>query len=76
VNKTRTVDNEAGAPKYAGMTVNERLFVAGVLDEFERAAFDRDRAAMISVLQRVELPSNQAAETTDTILSNPKRYGY
>jgi hypothetical protein len=58
------------------MTVNERLVIAGVFDEFERAVLSRDRAAMMSVLQRVELTDDQAAETTDRLLSDPKRYGY
>ena len=61
--------------RYAGMTVNERLFVADILDQFDDAARRRDRQAMIAYLHSVELPESQAAETTDAILANPSFYG-
>jgi len=62
-------------PDYSGMTTNERLFVAGVLDQFDDAARKRDRATMIELLSRVEL-GEQAALIADTILANPTRYGF
>lgn len=37
------------------MTVNERLFIYGLMDEFDAAARDRDRDAMIAVLMKVAL---------------------
>jgi hypothetical protein len=61
--------------RYAGMTVNERLFVAGLLDQFDDAARRRDRQAMLAYLRRVAMTDNQATETTDTILANPGFYG-
>jgi hypothetical protein len=41
--------------KYDGMTVNERLFVAKKIDEFDQAVNERDRRKVISILQSVEL---------------------
>jgi len=37
------------------MTVNERLFVAKKIDEFDKAVNEKDRIKVISILQSVEL---------------------
>ena len=58
------------------MTVNERLVEAELLETFNRAARERNCEAMLSILLKVELTTEQAAETTDTILANPMHYGY
>lgn len=41
--------------KYDGMTVNERLFVAKKIDEFDKAVNEKDIIKVISILQSVEL---------------------
>ncbi len=41
--------------KYAGMTVNERLYVSGLLDEFERAVSEKNTDAAVRILKEVEL---------------------
>lgn len=41
--------------KYAGMTVNERLYVSGLLDEFERAISEKNTDVAVRILQKVEL---------------------
>lgn len=41
--------------KYAGMTVNERLYVSGFLDEFERAVSEKNKDAAVRILKEVEL---------------------
>jgi len=63
-------------PDYAGMTVNERLAVAGLMQAFDEAVMARDRSGAIAVLRQVELSDEQAASTTDTIFANPSRYDY
>lgn len=65
---------EADYARFAGMTVNERLFVAGILDQFDDAARRRDRQAMLAYLKRV-LPDRAATETTNAILENPGSCG-
>ena len=60
--------------RYAGMTVNERLFVAGLAEAFDAAARATDRSEMIRLLSTVE--AKDAADSTDTILETPDCYGY
>jgi hypothetical protein len=57
------------------MTVNERLYEAGITDAWDTAANSRNRDRMIELLGQVEL-SDQAERIVDTILANPGRYGF
>lgn len=41
--------------KYKGMTVNERLYVGGFMDEFDKAVKDKDVDKIRSILKKVEL---------------------
>ena len=41
--------------KYKGMTVNERLYVGGLLDDFEQAVSDKNTEEAIRILKEVEL---------------------
>lgn len=41
--------------KYAGMTVNERLYASGLLDEFEKAVREKNTDEAIRILKEVEL---------------------
>lgn len=61
--------------RYAGMTTNERLFEAGLLSEWTAAARSRNRERMIELLGKVDL-GDQAESLTDTVLSNPGKYGF
>jgi len=58
------------------MTVNERLVVSGLMDEFDAAVRRRDRDAMIAILRKVALTEKGAAETAGAILADPSYYGY
>ena len=69
-------DNVPDARQFAGMTVNERLGVAGLFKEWDAAALARDRDAMIAVLRRVAFSERSAAATTDAVLKNPAHYGF
>jgi hypothetical protein len=57
-------------PRYRGMTTNERLFAANLLEEWDVAARNRDRAKMRELLSRVDLAS-QAEWIADTVLADP-----
>lgn len=61
---------------FAGMTVNERIFVCGVMGDFDRAAKICDKEKIIEILLKVDLTEEQAARTAENILSDPARYGY
>lgn len=50
--------------KYAGMTVNERLYVSGLMDAFDKAVEEKDIKSVILILQKVEL----TAASIDPIL--------
>jgi hypothetical protein len=41
--------------KYLGMTVNERLFVSGLLKDFDKAVEQNDRSKIVEILKKVEL---------------------
>lgn len=56
------------------MTLNERLFEAGLVEAFDAAAVARNHSEMIRIL--MELDVDDAAWPTDMILQNPKKYGF
>ena len=41
--------------KYSMMTVNERLYVSGFMDEFDKAVKEKDIAKVKAILKSVEL---------------------
>lgn len=61
--------------KYGAMTINERLFAAGVLEAFDQATRDGDRDKMIAFLAMVEIDEAEAGKTVDAILAHPTRHG-
>lgn len=61
---------------YAGMTVNERLVIAGLIAAWDAAVISGDRARMIEILMATDMTAEQAAWSTDTTLANPEKYGF
>jgi hypothetical protein len=59
-----------------GMTVNERLVIAGLLGEFDAAMDAVDRQRAINVLEQVAMTEQSAAATVDAVLADPSKYGY
>lgn len=61
---------------YGEMTVNERLFAAGLIQQFDAAISSGDREGAIEILLRAALSGVSAGETVDAVLANPEKYGY
>ena len=59
--------------RYTGLTVNERLFDAGLMKAFDAAKRAADRAKLIRIL--IEVGVEDAAWSTDTILGAPQKLG-
>ncbi len=53
-------------PKYSGLTVNERLFAAGLLEAFDYPVRAGNKEGMSETLIKVEMEPGGAALTTDT----------
>jgi hypothetical protein len=47
--------------KYTGMTVNERLYVSGLIDEFDKAVSEKNTTEVIRILHMVELNQDSIA---------------
>jgi hypothetical protein len=61
---------------YAGMTVNERLVIAGLIEAWDAAVINGNRAKMIEILMATDLTAEQAAWSADTTLADPVKYGF
>jgi len=57
---------------YLGLTVNERLFVSGSLDEFDKAVNEGDVDKVISILKSVELPDSAIQTILESMGLKPK----
>jgi hypothetical protein len=64
--------NKFTSKDYEGMTVNERLVISGLLEQFDAAARRRNRDAMILMLKQLALTPTYAATWVDTLLGDTK----
>ena len=55
-------------PNYAGMTVNERLYEARLIDAFDEAVRTRQRVKIIELLISIDIEPAEATQTTDKLL--------
>lgn len=53
------MDKKLTQKEASGMTMNERLFHAGLLIDFDKARNERDETVLRSILKRVFIPSHQ-----------------
>jgi hypothetical protein len=61
---------------FSGMTIEERLQVARLTEDFSAAVERNDREAMLQILERVELPAAGAAAYADDVLADPRKHGF
>jgi hypothetical protein len=59
-----------------GMTVNERLVYFNLLELFDQSIKTENRNLAVEILHKAKFSNERASETVDTILKNPKEYGY
>ena len=62
--------------RYGAMTVNERLFVAGLIEQFDSAAEARDRERLIEILKLVEFTQEEAESIVTGLLADPRQFGF
>jgi hypothetical protein len=65
-----------GDGAHLAMTTNERLGYFGLSDDYDQAARARDREGMIAALKGARFDQQDAEAITDTVLSNPVKYGF
>jgi hypothetical protein len=58
---------EVNATKYGGMTVNERLYVSGLIDLFDKAVKEKNVPVIISILKKVELNDESITPIIDDL---------
>jgi hypothetical protein len=56
---------------YSAMTVNERLFEAGLFDQFDRAAHAHDTKEVEALLAKVDLPPEGIRQVIDWLYTSP-----
>jgi hypothetical protein len=57
--------------KYCGMTVNERLFEAGLIPEWDQAVLMRDHGKLMELLVQVDL-GDQAEKIIESVFRPSK----
>ena len=53
--------------KYAGMTVNERLYVSGLIDEFDEAVEKKNTDKVRAILKKVGLTEDSIKPILDNL---------
>ena len=62
--------------EYSGMTLNEMLYEAGLMKDFDSAIRKKDKTALIRILKSVNIAEKSASKIIESIFSNPEKYGY
>jgi hypothetical protein len=60
--------------KYKGMTVNERLYIAGLIDKFYAATDRKDVGEVLEILRHVELTREDSIFPILKSLNLPIKY--
>lgn len=55
---------------YAGMTVNERLYVSGLITKFDEAVAERNVDAITQILREVEITDDSSVKAILKVVLN------
>lgn len=59
--------------KYIGMTVNERLYISGLMDDFDKAVAEKNYNKAKEILEKVELTEESIYPILESLgLTPPK----
>ena len=58
--------------RFVGMTVNERLFVSGMLCEFDIAVKEKNKSMITDILEKIDLDSSSILVILNTIFENKR----
>ena len=61
---------------YSGMTLNERLYEAKLMAEYDLVVKKRDRKKILEILKQVSLEGEEAIYIVNTVLNDPQKYGH
>ena len=56
--------------EYSGMSLNEMLFDAGVISDFDAAVKERNETVLVEILGKVNIPPDNAKKIVKTIFDN------
>lgn len=59
-----------------GMTINERLFVCGLIGRWDDAVTIRDKELLVCILLAAAMKESQAAITVDAVLQKSEACGF
>jgi hypothetical protein len=59
--------------KYKGMTVNERLYISGLMDTFDKAVQEENVEEVVQILKEVEITDKSAIKEILKELALPKK---
>jgi len=57
----------------AGMTVNERLYLSGLMEDFDKAAAERSRSELKSILEKLYLDQESVEAIIRSVLENEEK---
>jgi hypothetical protein len=55
---------------YRAMTVNERLFAAGLIEQFDRAVKRKDQSLVIEILAKVDVSRTDATAIVERLIKS------
>lgn len=62
--------------KSPAMTLNEKLYLSGLMSDFEKAIKKNRKEDAVGILLQIDIEKIKGSEIVKTILNNKKKYGF